>query len=159
MSPREVGQRPEPRRNLVSPHRAPARETYRSRKGWYVWGTACALPEVILTNRVYSPECRRRKIKCDETRPECGQCLKSGRACHIIDGLFKQHSYTFLATSHVRAGSRQKNRSSGAAQGAVSHENADGDTRREIPEPSRILPSGLLFITTRLTLFLSRSYR
>ncbi|BCR89362.1 Zn(II)2Cys6 transcription factor domain-containing protein [Aspergillus chevalieri] len=139
MSPREVGQRPEPRRNLVSPHRAPARETYRSRKG--------------------CPECRRRKIKCDETRPECGQCLKSGRACHIIDGLFKQHSYTFLATSHVRAGSRQKNRSSGAAQGAVSHENADGDTRREIPEPSRILPSSLLFITTRLTLFLSRSYR
>ncbi|KAJ5975106.1 hypothetical protein N7481_008813 [Penicillium waksmanii] len=38
------------------------------------------------------PECRERKIKCDETRPECKQCLKSGRACRIIDGLFRAHS-------------------------------------------------------------------
>ncbi|KAL4905545.1 hypothetical protein BDW74DRAFT_177915 [Aspergillus multicolor] len=45
------------------------------------------------------PECRSRKIKCDEQRPECGQCLKTGRTCRIVDSLFKQHSYTFLAQS------------------------------------------------------------
>ncbi|RDW68887.1 Zn(II)2Cys6 transcription factor [Aspergillus mulundensis] len=43
------------------------------------------------------PECRSRKIKCDEQRPECGQCLKAGRVCRMVDSLFKPHSYTFLA--------------------------------------------------------------
>ncbi|KAJ5348528.1 uncharacterized protein N7506_001781 [Penicillium brevicompactum] len=38
------------------------------------------------------PTCRQRKIKCDERRPECSQCLKTGRECKIIDGLFRIHS-------------------------------------------------------------------
>ncbi|KAL4785015.1 hypothetical protein BJX76DRAFT_325780 [Aspergillus varians] len=41
------------------------------------------------------PECRSRKIKCDEQKPECGQCLKTGRVCRIVDSLFKPHSYSF----------------------------------------------------------------
>ncbi|KAL4966896.1 Zn(II)2Cys6 transcription factor [Aspergillus stella-maris] len=45
------------------------------------------------------PECRSRKIKCDEKQPECGQCLKSGRACRIIDSIFKPHEYTFKTTA------------------------------------------------------------
>ncbi|KAL4951294.1 hypothetical protein BDW69DRAFT_196593 [Aspergillus filifer] len=44
------------------------------------------------------PECRGRKIKCDEKQPECGQCLKTGRACRIIDSIFKPHEYTFKTT-------------------------------------------------------------
>ncbi|KAL4946585.1 hypothetical protein BDV06DRAFT_233151 [Aspergillus oleicola] len=44
------------------------------------------------------PECRSRKIKCDEKQPECGQCLKSGRACRIIDSIFKPHEYSFKTT-------------------------------------------------------------
>ncbi|KAL4750009.1 hypothetical protein BDW72DRAFT_194252 [Aspergillus terricola var. indicus] len=43
------------------------------------------------------PECRSRKIKCDEQTPQCAQCLKAGRVCRIVDSLFKPHSYTFLA--------------------------------------------------------------
>ncbi|KAL2867667.1 Zn(II)2Cys6 transcription factor [Aspergillus lucknowensis] len=59
------------------PTRGAKRDSQRSRKG--------------------CPECRSRKIKCDEQKPECGQCLKTGRACTIIDSLFKPHSYSFLA--------------------------------------------------------------
>ncbi|KAL4876331.1 hypothetical protein BJY04DRAFT_142861 [Aspergillus karnatakaensis] len=61
----------------VTPSRPPKRDS-RSRKG--------------------CPECRSRKIKCDEQKPECGQCLKTGRACRIIDSVFKQHSYSFAVT-------------------------------------------------------------
>ncbi|KAL3458309.1 hypothetical protein BJX64DRAFT_302060 [Aspergillus heterothallicus] len=63
----------------MTPTRTAKRDAQRSRKG--------------------CPECRSRKIKCDEQRPECGQCLKSGRACRIIDSLFKPHSYSFLPIS------------------------------------------------------------
>ncbi|KAE8330429.1 hypothetical protein BDV39DRAFT_213142 [Aspergillus sergii] len=57
----------------------PGREHQRSRKG--------------------CPECRKRKIKCDERKPECGQCRRSGRVCRIIDSLFRPHTYSFLASS------------------------------------------------------------
>ncbi|KAL2825733.1 hypothetical protein BDW59DRAFT_69656 [Aspergillus cavernicola] len=56
------------------------------------------------------PECRSRKIKCDEQTPECGQCLKGGRVCRIIDSIFKPHSYSFLpapANETTSADSRQ----------------------------------------------------
>ncbi|KAK9364485.1 hypothetical protein V1509DRAFT_613418, partial [Lipomyces kononenkoae] len=43
--------------------------------------------------------CRKRKIKCDEAKPECGQCLKTGRTCYTIDKIFKQHRYSFLISS------------------------------------------------------------
>ncbi|KAI9930830.1 hypothetical protein AWENTII_007172 [Aspergillus wentii] len=81
-SPRSTGQRPASatrRAPASASSRASGRETQRSRKG--------------------CPECRKRKIKCDENRPECGQCLRSGRVCHVVDSLFRQHCYTFLATS------------------------------------------------------------
>ncbi|KAL4812250.1 hypothetical protein BDW67DRAFT_170427 [Aspergillus spinulosporus] len=52
------------------------------------------------------PECRSRKIKCDEQTPQCAQCLKSGRVCRIIDSLFKPHSYTFLAQTSPESHSR-----------------------------------------------------
>ncbi|KAL2785528.1 hypothetical protein BJX66DRAFT_59531 [Aspergillus keveii] len=62
----------------ATPTRNARRDAHRSRKG--------------------CPECRSRKIKCDELKPECGQCLKSGRACRIVDSIFKPHSYSFLTT-------------------------------------------------------------
>ncbi|RDK41030.1 hypothetical protein M752DRAFT_236113 [Aspergillus phoenicis ATCC 13157] len=49
------------------------------------------------------PACRRRKIKCDEQKPECGQCLRSGRSCRIIDSLFRPHAYTLLTASSPRS--------------------------------------------------------
>lgn len=35
-------------------------------------------------------------MKCDEQKPECGECLRTGRVCRIIDSLFRPHSYSFL---------------------------------------------------------------
>ncbi|KAL4757649.1 Zn(II)2Cys6 transcription factor domain-containing protein [Aspergillus foveolatus] len=52
------------------------------------------------------PECRSRKIKCDEQTPQCAQCLKTGRVCRIVDSLFKPHSYTFLAQTSPKPKSR-----------------------------------------------------
>ncbi|KAL4770526.1 hypothetical protein BDW60DRAFT_217943 [Aspergillus nidulans var. acristatus] len=52
------------------------------------------------------PECRSRKIKCDEQTPQCAQCLKTGRVCRIVDSLFKPHSYTFLAQTSPESNSR-----------------------------------------------------
>ncbi|CEL04047.1 hypothetical protein ASPCAL05180 [Aspergillus calidoustus] len=66
----------------ATPTRTAKRDSHRSRKG--------------------CPECRSRKIKCDEQKPECGQCLKSGRACRIIDSIFKPHSYSFRTTPAQR---------------------------------------------------------
>ncbi|KAJ5595441.1 uncharacterized protein N7459_001649 [Penicillium hispanicum] len=71
-----------PSGNSTSSRKRAGREAHRSRKG--------------------CPECRARKIKCDENRPECTRCLESGRACRIIDGLFRPHSLTF-STSSARA--------------------------------------------------------
>ncbi|KAL4971940.1 hypothetical protein BDW66DRAFT_164583 [Aspergillus desertorum] len=52
------------------------------------------------------PECRNRKVKCDEQTPQCGQCLKTGRVCRIVDSLFKPHSYTFLAQTSAKSNSQ-----------------------------------------------------
>ncbi|GAM35109.1 hypothetical protein TCE0_015f03159 [Talaromyces pinophilus] len=43
-----------------------------------------------------APECRKRKIKCDESQPRCGQCQKGGRTCRILDSAFKQHAFTVV---------------------------------------------------------------
>ncbi|RAH63514.1 hypothetical protein BO85DRAFT_387894 [Aspergillus piperis CBS 112811] len=59
-----------------------------------------------LRSRTGCPECRRRKTKCDEQKPECGQCLRAGRACRIIDGLFRPHSYSFLVSSSSSSSQR-----------------------------------------------------
>ncbi|KAJ5100428.1 hypothetical protein N7456_006480 [Penicillium angulare] len=60
-----------------------SRESHRSRKG--------------------CPECRKRKIKCDEKQPECTQCVKARRSCRIIDGLFRHSSLSFPIVSSSRA--------------------------------------------------------
>ncbi|KAL2816518.1 hypothetical protein BJX63DRAFT_138374 [Aspergillus granulosus] len=78
------------------------------------------------------PECRSRRIKCDEQRPECGQCLKSGRACRIIDSLFKPHSYSFLTTpaQALQAGARLGHDASSLPESAAQH--AKGTQRAPI---------------------------
>ncbi|KAB8228170.1 Zn(II)2Cys6 transcription factor domain-containing protein [Aspergillus alliaceus] len=61
-------------------------------------------------------DCRKRKIKCDEQQPECGQCRRGGRTCHIIDSLFKPHSYSFITSpqqhSHSSPGPQERGESS-----------------------------------------------
>lgn len=67
----------------------------RSRKGWYVAHSSARLTIPPLTQGPQSSECRKRKIKCDETHPQCGQCRRAGRSCPILDSLFRQHALTF----------------------------------------------------------------
>ncbi|OTA65071.1 hypothetical protein K449DRAFT_392154 [Hypoxylon sp. EC38] len=35
--------------------------------------------------------CRRRKLKCDEKKPQCSRCLKSGRPCEPGELVFRHH--------------------------------------------------------------------
>lgn len=45
-----------------------------------------------LTNLcVISQTCRQRKLKCDEIKPECGQCRKASRHCVPSDGVVFRH--------------------------------------------------------------------
>ena len=94
-------------RDGVSSRKRAGREAHRSRKGWYV-----RLRSPRIATNVCSPQCRARKIKCDENRPECTRCVESGRACRIIDGLFRPHSFTFPAPASRAEGS-PKTRSAG----------------------------------------------
>jgi len=35
--------------------------------------------------------CRRRKLKCDEQKPRCGQCRKANRECQLSSGIVFRH--------------------------------------------------------------------
>ena len=35
--------------------------------------------------------CRRRKLKCDEQKPRCGQCCKANRECQLSSGIVFRH--------------------------------------------------------------------
>ncbi|KAK9318758.1 hypothetical protein V1517DRAFT_334700 [Lipomyces orientalis] len=68
--------------------------------------------------------CRKRKIKCDEARPECGQCVKTGRPCHIVDSVFRQHAYSFLSASQsIEAEKSHTGRSLDEAHNELSKDN------------------------------------
>lgn len=38
-----------------------------------------------------SMTCRRRKLKCDEQKPRCGQCCKANRECQLSSGIVFRH--------------------------------------------------------------------
>ena len=46
----------------------------RTSTGWYVTSGPLTFDKLILS---CSLTCRRRRVKCDELRPKCSQCLKS----------------------------------------------------------------------------------
>lgn len=41
--------------------------------------------------------CRRRKLKCDERKPECGQCRKSAKVCEPGEIVFRHHQNPSLS--------------------------------------------------------------
>ena len=47
------------------------------------------LSRILLTP--VSLTCRSRKLKCDESKPRCGQCIKSSRECKPASGLTFRH--------------------------------------------------------------------
>ncbi|KAL6241767.1 hypothetical protein RBB50_011300 [Rhinocladiella similis] len=59
--------------------------------------------------------CRRRKLKCDEAAPVCGQCQKSGRPCERGEGVAFRH---------------QQNASMERDESLKSFYNRDGNERR-----------------------------
>ncbi|KAL3448292.1 hypothetical protein BJX65DRAFT_295181 [Aspergillus insuetus] len=66
----------------------------------------------IRRSRKGCPECRKRKIKCDEQQPSCGECVRMGRVCHILDSMFITTSYSPLArvSRHMQSKSRRSER-------------------------------------------------
>jgi len=44
-----------------------------------------------LTSFLLSQTCRQRKLKCDEQKPNCGQCAKGARDCVPSDGVIFRH--------------------------------------------------------------------
>ncbi|KAL1864378.1 hypothetical protein VTK73DRAFT_5941 [Phialemonium thermophilum] len=49
--------------------------------------------------------CRRRKLKCDEKRPECGQCRKSGRVCQPNEVVFRHQQSPSVRRGRERSNS------------------------------------------------------
>lgn len=48
--------------------------------------------------------CRLRKIKCDESKPKCGQCLTKGFACHSVSTLKWEDDYLTRGLAFGRRG-------------------------------------------------------
>ncbi|KAK9458463.1 uncharacterized protein V1516DRAFT_693797 [Lipomyces oligophaga] len=46
-------------------------------------------------SRTGCPQCHYRKIKCDEKRPSCTPCIRSGKVCQIEAVIIKHHEYSF----------------------------------------------------------------
>ncbi|KAJ8116905.1 hypothetical protein ONZ43_g4333 [Nemania bipapillata] len=46
-------------------------------------------PRTSKRSKTGCSECRRRKIKCDEEQPQCGQCLRRRRTCTLQDSQFR----------------------------------------------------------------------
>ncbi|KAF4895062.1 Transcription activator AMTR1 [Colletotrichum fructicola] len=55
------------------------------------------------------PECRRRKIKCDEQQPQCGHCRKANRNCRIQDSIFRQHELSIRFNDSVQGDQEDAN--------------------------------------------------
>ncbi|KAG8737032.1 hypothetical protein FRC12_017299, partial [Ceratobasidium sp. 428] len=36
--------------------------------------------------------CRKRKLKCDATKPECNECLATGRTCQYEDDTYRSRT-------------------------------------------------------------------
>ncbi|RAH86776.1 hypothetical protein BO86DRAFT_73044 [Aspergillus japonicus CBS 114.51] len=67
------------------------------------------------------PECRKRRIKCDEQKPQCGHCVRVGRVCHLVDSLFITHPYSSSST-HRRPPKRPRRRGTDGVSGRASVE-------------------------------------
>ncbi|KAF2403593.1 hypothetical protein EJ06DRAFT_527201 [Trichodelitschia bisporula] len=85
--------------------------------------------------------CRKRRIKCDEARPSCGQCLRTSRSCagypNSLDVLFRNET---AAVKH-RA---QRAFSIALRKRNLKYENADRcKTSSATPPPSASFPTSL----------------
>ncbi|KIW14185.1 hypothetical protein PV08_06966 [Exophiala spinifera] len=77
--------------------------------------------------------CRRRKLKCDEAAPVCGQCQKSGRACERGEGVAFRH---------------QQNASMERDESLKSFYNRDGNERRFRQDTRFVpIPQNLTWVT------------
>lgn len=52
----------------------------------------------------FSQTCRQRKLKCDEEKPTCGQCLRGSRECRPSDGVVFRHQQNASMNRDKRAG-------------------------------------------------------
>lgn len=71
--------------------------------------------------------CRLRKIKCDESKPSCGQCIVKGFACHSVSTLKWEEDYLTRGLAFGRRGVWSKGP---PATEPTSYLTAGGDVRR-----------------------------
>ena len=53
--------------------------------------------------------CRQRKLKCDEQKPVCSQCLKASRECRPSDGIVFRHHQNASMNSASKKSGRESN--------------------------------------------------
>ncbi|KAI3338235.1 fungal-specific transcription factor domain-containing protein [Ustulina deusta] len=86
-------------------------------------------------------ECRRKKLRCDRQRPQCGACASSGRVCKVsnkrVRGVSNRHSIDTAAHGHD--GPRQRRNVENNSRSSSTRENLlqsvqTHDSERERPE-------------------------
>ena len=50
---------------------------------------------------MHSMTCRRRKLKCDEHKPRCGQCCKANRDCNFSANIVFRHQQNASMNAQV----------------------------------------------------------
>lgn len=84
-----------------------------------------------------SPECRRRKVKCDERYPQCTQCEEADLVCHLQDSLFKMHKTpTAFANRPARRAVTKKG--AFAKKKPPDHRGWDTDARVDAPRKQKL---------------------
>ena len=58
----------------------------------------------LTLTRSHSLTCRQRKLKCDETKPVCGQCQKANRLCQASTGITFRHQHNASMNSTTDGG-------------------------------------------------------
>ncbi|CAI6032609.1 unnamed protein product [Clonostachys chloroleuca] len=91
------------RRSNVDGQKKRGEKDFRARSSCKTLKERMFLHDRSLANSGNSPECRRRKVKCDEKQPRCGQCERRDGNCHLKDSIFKQHVFSPVEVSHADA--------------------------------------------------------
>lgn len=83
-----------------------SRKSIRSYSGW--WVRVDTLQGTHLTT-TRSITCRHRKLKCDEVRPICRNCIKSSRECCYVErAIFRTFDTNILASGKTKDGTESR---------------------------------------------------
>ncbi|KAK6585410.1 hypothetical protein PZA11_002137 [Diplocarpon coronariae] len=86
---------------------------------------------MAMRSRTGCQTCRTRKLKCDETKPTCGQCKKGNRECNPSDGVVFRHQQN---ASMNGAGEREE----GKLGGFYAYKNTFNENNIWVDVPSTV---------------------